>query len=109
MQNTINIGDLDTLITVKRPTFTVGTQGEKIVTYAEHSRVYAKIDKTVDERVDASNLASAYLITATVYKIADLTTRWRVEVGGKPYEITGIDTVSRWPPLCLLTLSAIDG
>ena len=46
--------------------------------------------------------------TFQVYKVKPLTTRWRVVVEGRSYEITGIDPISRVSPLCHLTLHAVD-
>ena len=41
-------------------------------------------------------------------KVKGLTTRWRVVVEERSYEITGIDPISRVSPLCHLTLHAVD-
>lgn len=42
------------------------------------------------------------------YKVAALTTRWRVVLDGKTYAITAIDPISRVSPLCELTLNIVE-
>jgi len=104
-----NIGELDTLVTVQSCTIGRGDRGQKTYTFTEHSKVWAKVDRVTDEFVGNSNLESSRKLTVTIYKIADLTTRWRLLVGGVPYEITSIDSISRFSPLCQLTVGAING
>ena len=109
MENRINIGDLDTLVTIQSVTMSRGTEGENVAVFVEHSKVFAKLERTVSESVNDENLEAGYSILATIYKIPALTTRWRVVVDNVPYEILSIDTISRVSPLCTLTLAAIDG
>ena len=66
------------------------------------------MDRTVSENVTNTNLEQGVDITLTIYKVAALTTRWRVVVEGKAYEVTGIDPISRVSPLCHLTLSVVE-
>ena len=49
MENKINIGELDSLITVYSVAITTGQRGEKIYTPTEHSRVFAKLEQSMDE------------------------------------------------------------
>jgi len=107
MENKINIGDLDTKVTIRECVITTGSQGAKVFTFSDHSEVFAKVDLNVNELVSNTNLEEGQYIQLTIYKIAELTTRWRVVVSGVTYEITGIDPVSRVSPLCVLTLHAI--
>jgi head-tail adaptor len=108
MENRINIGELDTLVTLQTAVQTIGAQGESVTTFRDHSRVYAKVDRTVNEMVSDGNYEAGQDIALTVYKVPSLTTRWRVVVDGKPYEIRSIDPVSRVSPLCTLSLAAIE-
>ena len=66
------------------------------------------MDRNVSESVTNTNLEQGVEVALTIYKVVALTTRWRVVVEGKTYEITGIDPISRISPLCILTLHAVD-
>lgn len=107
MENRINIGELDTLVTIQCASKSIGAQGENEVWYADFAHVYAKVDRNVSESVNDMNLEAGQSIFLTIYKIPELTTRWRVLIDGKPYEIRSIDPISRISPLCTLTLGAI--
>lgn len=108
MENRVNIGELDTLVTVQKAVITTGKQGNKKMSFSTHSKVWAKIERNINEMVSNGNLEEGNSIEMTCYKIAELTTRWRVIVGGIPYEVTAIDPISRVSPLNVLTLRAID-
>lgn len=108
MENNINIGELDTLVVIQKAIVTQGTQGNRKTGYAEHSRVWAKVERNISEMVSNANLEEGNMIELTCYKIPELTTRWRVVVDSLPYEITAIDPVSRISPLNVLSLRAID-
>lgn len=109
MENKINIGELDTLVTIQSVTQTRGSQAEVIETFTDIAKVYAKVDRRVSESVNDDNLESGRRIALTIYKIHNLSTRWRVIIGGVPYEILSIDDISRISPLCTLTLGSIAG
>lgn len=108
MENRINIGELDTLVTIQRCTIGHGTQGQKTYTFADYGKVFAKVDRQVDEVVNNTNLEEGQNVSLTCYKIAELTTRWRVIIDGRRYAITAIDPVSRVSPLNILSLHAVD-
>lgn len=108
MENRINIGELDTLVLLRSCEITYGSQGAKKYSFQDYAEVFAKVDRTVSENVSNTNLEEGQEITLTIYKVKALTTRWRVVVEGRSYEITGIDPVSRVSPLCILTLHAVD-
>ena len=108
MENKINFGELDTLVLLRSCIITYGTQGAKKYTFQDYERVYAKVDRNVSESVTNTNLEQGVDITLTIYKVAALTTRWRVVLDGKAYEITGIDPISRISPLCHLTLNIVE-
>jgi len=108
MENRINIGELDTLVTLFSPVAGIGTQGEKTFTYKAFRDVFAKIDGNNDEVINYSNLESEQNKVLTVYKVPEMTTRWRVQISGQMYEISSIDPISRVSPLCLLTIHSID-
>ena len=107
MENRINFGELDTLVTVRKGMQTTGTQGEKKFTYTFFRDVYAKVESNVNESVSDTNLEQGDYVQLTIHKIPELTTRWQVALHGRNYEITGIDPVSRVSPLCILSLHAI--
>ena len=108
MENRINFGELDTLVLLRSCIITYGTQGAKKYTFQDYERVYAKVDRNVSESVTNTNLEQGVDITLTIYKVSALTTRWRVVLDGKAYEITGIDPISRLSPLCHLNLSIVE-
>lgn len=108
MENSINIGELDTLVTVQKAVTVRGAQGEKVCEYQDHSRVWAKVERNINEMVSNANLEESNTIELTCYKIPELTVRWRVVVEGIAYDVTAIDPISRISPLNRLTLSGID-
>lgn len=108
MELGINIGELDTLVTMERCIITRGLQGDKRLEYVCYSRVWAKVVRNINEMVANSNLEESNTIELTCYKIPCLDRNWRVIVDGTPYAITGIDPISRVSPLNILTLQGID-
>jgi head-tail adaptor len=108
MENRINFGELDTLVLLRSCVITYGAQGAKKYNFQDYAEVYAKVDRNVAEAVTNTNIEEGQEIALTIYKVQDLTTRWRVVVEERSYEISGIDPVSRISPLCHLTLHAVD-
>ena len=108
MENSINIGELDTLVTIHKCVTMQGAQGNKKTEYIEHSRVWAKVERNINEMVNNANLEETNSIELTCYKIPDLSVRWRVVIDGIPYNITAIDPISRVSPLNILSLEGID-
>lgn len=108
MASEVNIGELDTLVTIIECITTTGAQGNKKVEVQEHSRVWAKVERNIDESIGNGNLEERNTIELTCYKIPGLSVRWRAVVEGVIYEIVSIDPISRISPLNILTLSAID-
>ena len=108
MTNNINIGELDTLVSVQKCVLQRGAQGNKKMVYSDHSRVWAKVERNINEMVSNSNLEEDNAIELTIYKIPGLDRNWRIVVEGVPYAITAIDPISRVSPLQVLTLRGID-
>ena len=108
MENRLNIGEMDTLIQLVPMTQSTGAEGEKVWTAGSPRAVFAKLETSVDETIGDGNLEADRTMVATVYKVPDLNTRWRVIVGGQSFEIRSIDPVSRVSPLCQLTLNSLD-
>lgn len=108
MENKINLGELDTLVLVQKCVITNGSEGEKVMTYVTHSRPFVKIQRTARESVVNGNLEEGQSLYITMYKIPEMTTRWRIVVDDAPYEISSIDMISRISPLCNVSLSAIE-
>lgn len=104
MAEFFNIGTLDTLVTIRKCIITSGRQGGKSYTFTDYSTVYANVDLRVNEQVNEGNLEQGEFINLTIYKIPELTTRWQVSFGGRIYEITAIDPISRLSPVCTLSL-----
>ena len=108
MENRINIGSLDTLVTVKSCEITTGSQGEKKFTFSTFRDVYANVDLNVSELVSNTNLEEGKYIQLTIHKIPELNTRWQVGISGKLYEVLSIDTVSRVSPVCVVSIKSFD-
>ena len=108
MENNINIGELDTLVTLQKGEVTTGAQGNKRLEFSEHSKVWAKVVSNINEMVANSNLEEDNSIELTIYKVKNLDRNWRVIVHGLSYEITAISPISRVSPLCVLSLKGID-
>ena len=109
MPDVYQIGDFDTLVTIRERTISTGTQAQKTYTWTVHSHVWAKVVRNFSEMVDNGNLEDGRSLEVHIYKIPGLDTRWQVIVDGKPYEIRHVDMISRISPVCTLSLFAIDG
>lgn len=109
METRVNIGDLDTLVTIQLREQTVGSQGQRSWTVTESHEVFASVSRNISESVGSDNLEQVNGVSLTLYKFPGLTTRSLVLIDGKPYEVTAIDPISRASLLCTLTLTAIDG
>lgn len=108
MENKLNIGEMDTLIQLVPMTQSTGAEGEKVWTAGTPRNVFAKLESSIDETIGDSNLEADRIVVATVYKVPDLNTRWRVVANGQTFEIRSIDPISRVSPLCQLTLNSLD-
>lgn len=104
----VNIGELDTKVGLYSLKLTTGSKGEKVKTYEKHSDVFARIDRNTQESVNDYNLESGASLLVTIYKVAGLTTRWRVRVEGKDYEVISVDPIERQSQFCTLGLNAIE-
>lgn len=104
----VNIGELDTMVTLCETAQTIGSQGAKQWTVTNSRKVFAKVDNSVTESVGDRNLEANSSISLTIYKFPELTTRWRVLIGTCAYEIVSIDPIERLSPYCILTLNSID-
>lgn len=107
--NKINPGEFDTKVTLQSVTAGKGSQGQRTVSYADYCTPFAKIERDVDEAISDNNLEAGQTVRLTTYKVAALTTRWRVLIESKPYEIRSIDPIGRISPYFILSLHAIDG
>ena len=108
MEQTFNIGELDTLVQMQNCIITKGPQGDKRMEYVNYSRVWAKVERNISEMVSNSNLEEDNTIELTCYKIPGLDRNWRVIIDGTAYGITAIEPISRVSPLNVLTLKGID-
>lgn len=102
-----NPGELDTLITVQSVTQTIGSRGQKQVVVSKYAEVFARIDRVTNDIVDNGNLEANQTVEVLMYKIPTLTTRWRLLISGVPYEITGIDPISRYSAFNIITARTI--
>lgn len=108
METGVNIGTMDTRIAVYECITEVGDIGQKKNRLVLRSNVFAAIERSINEQVSNSNLEAGDSITATIYKIHGLTTRWQVKIDGRMYSIAGIDPIDRYSPFCRLTLYIIE-
>ena len=107
MESRFNLGEMDTLVTVRKGVQSTGSQGEKKFIYSFYRNVYAKVERNVSETIADTNLEQGDYIQLTIHKIPELTTRWQIVLAGRDYEITGIDPIPRISPVCVLTIHAI--
>lgn len=103
-----NLGELDTLVQLQSNRTTTGAVGQVISTWADEGSVWAKVERTADEVISEGNYGVDQTIQLTVYKNPRLSTRWRVVVQGRPYEIRSIDMGQRTDLTCVLRLTALD-
>lgn len=108
MENLINIGELDTLVTLFAPTAGRGSEGEKYSTYTVHSEVFAKVDRDTVDSLAYDNFDGRDSVNLSIYKVREMSTRWQVGIEGKRYEILSIDQISRVSPLCTLSLQSVE-
>lgn len=108
MENLINIGELDTLVTLYEPVTGKGREGEKRSSYTEHSEVFAKIDRNVVDSLAFDNYDGRDNAVLSIYKVRGMNTRWQVGIAGKRYEVLSIDPISRVSPLCEVNIQSID-
>jgi SPP1 family predicted phage head-tail adaptor len=108
MMNDINIGDFDTLVTLMSQIISQGTKGEKVVSYAVHSQVLAKIERSDSDAVVDENFESGIQLTMTTYKLSAISTKWRVAVDGKTYDISSVDIGDRMTQYMQLKLTSIE-
>lgn len=108
MENRFNIGEMDTLVSLQSCEIGRGDKGQKTYSFTEHGKVWAKIERNINESVSNYNLEQGESLLATVYKVKGMTTRWRVVIAGIPYSIISIDPISRFSPLCTLSLNSAD-
>lgn len=99
----VNIGELDTLITVLATYQERGPEGQKRIRTGEYGKVYAKVERASDEFVTDGNLESQTSVSVTIYKIPGLTLRWKLVIDGATYEIRSIDPISRLSNFCIIT------
>ena len=104
-----NLGELDTLVTIRSCVIEKNDKGAKRYQFPFHSKVWAKVSRTVDEMVDNQNLEALHTVTLTMYKIKEMTTRWQVVLEGKAYEVVSIDPIERASHLCTVAIRSIDG
>ena len=107
MESRFNLGEMDTLVTVRKGVQFTGSQGETKFIYSFYRNVYAKVERNVNETIADTNLEQGDYVQLTIHKIPELTTRWQIVLAGRDYEITGIDPISRISPVCVLTIHAI--
>ncbi len=108
MDSNVNIGELDTLVTLISVTPSIGSQGQKTVARATYGQVYAKVEPTTDEYISDDNLEARTGASVTIYKVEGLSTRWEVVIDSVSYAIRGIDPISRLSPFCVLSVQTIE-
>lgn len=108
MQNDrFNPGELDTRITVLSVAQSLGDEGQKQKTPSVYGDVLAQVVQSTDDFVSDDNYEALTTVSVKIYKIPNLTTRWRLRIDGIEYEIIAVDPISRWSPVCVLTARTI--
>ena len=104
-----NIGQFTQAVTLVKCHIGRGSQGQKTVIEDGTIDALAYVSGTTDEVIDYSNLEAQRSLSVSLYKVSGMTTRWQVRICSKTYQITAIDPVSRYSPVCVLSVEAIDG
>ena len=102
-EHRVNIGEMDTLVTVQSVTQTIGNRGQKTFTRQTVGRVYARLEWQVDETPENNNLEELRTVEVAMYKIPGMNTRWQLLIDGDPFDIVAIDPIDRWSKICILT------
>lgn len=108
MNDNRTIGGMDTLIELQRGVVETNGVGAKRYAFTHYSDVFARIEASDDESIQDDNLAEGARLSVTIYKVAELNTRWRVIIAGKPYQIDSIDRGLRTDVLCTLRVTSIN-
>lgn len=109
MAKITDIGQMDTLVTLQSCVIGKGTQGQQTYTWSTFRKVWAKVERNTSEMVDDYNLEQRSAFYLTIHKVPTLTSRWRVLIAGKTYEVTGIEDDDRLSPLMTISVQSIDG
>ena len=102
-EHKINIGEMDTLVSLQSVRQTTGERGQKRMVYTPIAEVFARLEWQVDEVVDEGNLEQQRTVEVAIYKVPGLNTRWQVVIDGDPFDIVAIDPIDRWSTVCILT------
>lgn len=102
-EHRVNIGEMDTLVTVQSVEKTLGSRGQKTFTYQNRGRVYARLEWQLDETPENNNLEELRTVEVAMYKMEGLNTRWQLVIDGDPFDIVAIDPIDRWSKICILT------
>lgn len=99
---TIDIGEMRNLVTLKPPTITIGTRGNEILTFPEANWIsaYALVHPGGNERsLQESGLTYDNIVTIYIRYNANLKSNWKIAYDGFDYTIhksSNIDAKNRF-------------
>jgi SPP1 family predicted phage head-tail adaptor len=77
-----------------RPQETKNAHGQRVMTYAHDSVVHAAVEVLrQEERVDAERVGGKRTHRITLRYFPGLTSRWRIKLGAREFEIDGVVNV----------------
>lgn len=103
----INIGEFWNYIDVYECVQSKDSKGAKTETWNLKAHVHARVEPMMTEVDTYDNLAERESLMLTVYRIKEMTTRWRVKWNDKFYDIKSITPVSKISPFVHLTAEEI--
>ena len=102
MVGVVNIGEFEEVVELLRCVTTKDTRGAKVETFTLVGQHMAKIETDADY-----NVFSAATVVITMYKVKDVSTRWRVRCRNTVYNIRSIDIGDRMSPFMRLTAEEV--
>ena len=107
MVGAVNIGEFEEVVDLFTCVTTKDSRGAKVETYTLQGQHMAKVETDASELDADFNVFSASTIVITMYKVSDVSTRWRVRWRGVNFNIRAIDLGDRISPFMRLTAEEI--
>lgn len=108
MSDTVNIGEFDCVITFLTPLTTKTSAGAISTEWKDGKKVYASVEEgAINEDVnDNLNMIGDITIEITMYRLANISTQWRLRYLDNVYDITSIQN-KRYTPFAIVSATRI--
>ena len=107
MTPNVNIGEFEEIVSLYYCNTTKDQRGAKVEEYIFCGRHMAKVEIGTAESDADFNVYSERTITLTLYKVAPVSTRWRVGWHDRMYNIRSIDPGDRISPFMVITAEEV--